>query len=274
MAKVTDASYQLPTIEALSSFELFTSGTTQPMAINGVNTKTGENGQYVVKYKNQSRMSASASAFEFLGAWMAQEIGLTAIEAAAINISAEFVSTLAGQDGYKAASQSIGLNFGSTYSTGVAQIPRTGFTLSNEQIDQAKQLFVLDLFIQNIDRGHQRPNVGIHNDNLFVYDHELAYSFLVQLPFLRSKTPWILDPADATLYNKHFFYHYLRGRGEDFTSHVDRLTVLNDDFWHCVDLHMPNEFKVSKLTEIRDYTLLFLEHLSEFTASIHETMTT
>jgi hypothetical protein len=63
MAKVTDTTYRLPTIEALSSFDQMI-GTTSPMAIWGVDTETGERGQYVVKYKNQNRMSASASAFE------------------------------------------------------------------------------------------------------------------------------------------------------------------------------------------------------------------
>ena len=273
MAKVTDTSYRLPTIEALSSFDLFESGTTLPMAIWGVDTDTGERGQYVVKYKNQNRMSVSASAFEFLGAWMAIEVGLQAAEPVAINISEDFANTLKGRDGFKAATQSRGINFGSKYVAGITQIPPSGFTLTNEQIAQAKQLFALDLFIQNIDRGHQKPNVGLHNDELFIYDHELAFSFLRQLPFLRSKTPWILEPADSELYKKHFFYRYLKGQVEDFNEPVYELAKLNDDFWRCVIQHMPKDFKVEELTEIKDYLLPFLKHLKEFAASIHKTMT-
>lgn len=273
MAKITDSSYRLPTIEALSSFDIFESGTTLPMAIWGVDMDTGERGQYVVKYKNQNRMSANASAFEFLGAWMACEVGLSAAEPVAINISDEFVSTLAGRDGFKAARQSIGINFGSKYVAGVTQIPPTGFTFTNEQIEQAKQLFVLDLYMQNIDRGHQKPNVALHNDHLFVYDHELAFSFLRQLPFLRTKTPWILNPRDSELYKKHFFYRYLKGQEGGFSEQVNALAKLNDDFWRCVEQHMPTDFKVNELTEIKDYWLPFLKHLSEFAASIHKTMT-
>ncbi|NJN28602.1 MAG: hypothetical protein HC819_22800 [Cyclobacteriaceae bacterium] len=273
MVKVTDSTYRLPTIEALSSFGVFESGATLPMRVWGVDRETGERGQYVVKYKNQSRMIGSASSFEFLGAWMAQEIGLNAAEPVAINISENFVSTLSGRDGFKAASQSIGLNFGSKYVAGVTQIPPTGFTLTNEQIEQAKQLFVLDLFMQNTDRGHVKPNVGLHQDDLFVYDHELAFSFLRLLSFARSKTPWILDPADSELYKKHFFYRYLKGQEEDFSEQVNELTKLNDDFWRCVNQHMPVDFKVDELTKIKDYLLPFLNHLSEFAASIHKTMT-
>lgn len=273
MAKVTDSSYRLPTIEALSSFDIFESGTTLPMAIWGVDTHTGERGQYVVKYKNQNRMSASASAFEFLGAWMAREVGLNAAEPVTIYISEDFVSTLTGRDGFKAASQSLGLNFGSKYVAGVTQIPPTGFTLTNEQIEQAKQLFVLDLFMQNTDRGHVKPNVGLHRDDLFVYDHELAFSFLRMLPSFRNKTPWLLDPADSELYKKHFFYRYLKGQEEDFPEQVNALAKLNDDFWRCVNQHMPADFKVNELTEIKDYLLPFLDHLKEFAASIQKTMT-
>lgn len=273
MAKVTDKSYRLPTIEALSSFDLFESGTTLPMAIWGVDTETGERGQYVVKYKNQNRMSASASAFEFLGAWMASEVGLNAAEPAAINISEEFVGTLAGRDGFKAASQSMGVNFGSKYIPGIAQIPPSGFTLTNEQMLQAKLLFVLDLFMQNIDRGHQKPNVGLQNGELFIYDHELAFSFLRQLPFLRSKTPWELNPSDSELYKKHFFYPYLKGQEEDFSEQVRGLKAINNDFWNYVDKHMPTEFKVNELIEVKDYLIPFLDNLGEFLASIHKTMT-
>jgi hypothetical protein len=272
MAKVTDTTYRLPTIEALSSFDQMI-GTTSPMAIWGVDTETGERGRYVVKYKNQNRMSASASAFEYLGAWMAREIELNATEPVAINISEDFVSTLAGRNGFKAASQSLGLNFGSKYVAGVTQIPPTGFTLTKEQTEQAKQLFVLDLFMQNTDRGHVKPNVGLHQDKLFVYDHELAFSFLRMLPSFRNKTPWVLDPADSELYKKHFFYRYLKGQEEDFSEQVNELTKLNDDFWRCIDQHMPQEFKVHELTEIKDYLLPFLKYLSEFAASIHKTMT-
>jgi hypothetical protein len=272
MAKVTDTSYRLPTIEALSSFDIFESGTTLPMAIWGVDIDTGERGQFVVKYKNQNRMSLSASAFEYLGSWMAQEVGLTAVEPVAIHISEEFISTLTGRDGFKAASQSIGLNFGSKYLAGVSQIPPTGFTFTNEQIKQAKQLFVLDLFMQNIDRGHVKPNVGLHQDVLFVYDHELAFSFLKQLSFSRSKTPWVLDPSDSELYKKHFFYRYLRGLEEDFAAQVNELANLNEDFWRGVYQHLPEDFKVEELTEIKNYVLPFLEHLKEFHASIHKTM--
>lgn len=273
MAKVTDSSYRLPIIEALSSFGVFESGATLPMRVWGVDTETGEREQYVVKYKNQNRMIGSASSFEFLGAWMAREVGLNAAEPVTINISEDFVGTLAGRDGFKAASQSLGLNFGSKYVAGVAQIPPTGFTLTNEQIEQAKQLFALDLFMQNTDRGHVKPNVGLHRDDLFVYDHELAFSFLRMLPSFRNKTPWLLDPADSELYKKHFFYRYLKGQEEDFPEQVNELAKLNDDFWRCVEQHMPVDFKVNELTEIKDYLLPFLKHLSEFAASIHKTMT-
>lgn len=273
MVKLTDTSYRLPTIEALSSFDLFESGTTLPMAIWGVDTQTGERGQYVVKYKKQNRMSDSASAFEFLGSWMAREVGLHAAEPVLVNISEDFVSTLSGREGFKAASQSIGLNFGTRYAAGVTQIPRTGFTLTNEQLNQAKQLFVLDLFMQNIDRGHQKPNVGLLTDIFFIYDHELAFSFLRQLPFLRSKTPWVLDPADSELYKKHFFFRYLKGQEDDFTAQVEELKRLNDDFWACVEQHLPKEFRVEELKEIKNYLLPFLNHLGEFAASIQKTMT-
>jgi hypothetical protein len=65
----------------------------------------------------------------------------------------------------------------------------------------------------------------------------------------------------------------LKGQEEDFSEQVNKLAKLNDDFWRCVDQHMPADFKVNELNEIKDYLLPFLDHLKEFAASIHKTMT-
>lgn len=274
MVSLTDSSYKLPTIEALSCFGQFHHGTTLPMAIWGVDTKSGERGKYVVKFKNQTRMSNSASAFEYLGAWMALEMGLFAAEPVVVTISEDFVSTLSGRDGYKAARQSMGVNFGSRYVAGVTQIPPSGYVFSKEQVNQAKQLFVLDLFIQNIDRGHQKPNVGFLGDQLFIYDHELAFSFTRQLSFTRNKLPWFIDMDDSELYKKHFFYRYLKELGEcEFAIQVHNLKRLGYEFWIHVDRHMPNEFHVAELIDIKNYLLPILDHESEFTSSIQKIMT-
>lgn len=273
MIKVTDESYRLPMIEAFSSSELFERGTTLPMAIRGVDTTTGERGQFVVKFKNQNRMTRISTAFEYLGAWMANELNLNTVEAVCVNISEDFISTLAGRDGYKAAHQSSGSNFGSKYVPGIMQIPTTGFKLTKKQINHAKQIFVFDLFIQNIDRGHQRPNVGLNDDRLIIYDHELAFSFLRMPQFLRNKTPWVITPADFELYNKHFFYNYLKGLEMDFSSEVDALNCFNHDFWNSVERHIPAEFKVDELNEIKNCLLPFQKHRNEFAESIHKIMT-
>ncbi|MEX0812612.1 MAG: HipA family kinase [Chitinophagales bacterium] len=270
MTKLTYQKYRLPVVEALNSFDLFETGTTAPMAIWGVDSDTGERDRFVVKFKKHNRMTPVSSAFEFLGAWMAIEIGLPAAEPVVVNISDDFVSTLLGRDGYKAASQSLGFNFGTRYNSGITQIPQIGFKLNDTMLEQAKLLFAFDLFIQNIDRGHQKPNVGTNGEELFVYDHELAFSFIHQLPFLRSKTPWVLSSAESELYKKHFFYKRLKEEQIDFTAQVDKMDCFNDYFWNEVFTKIPKEFQVDKIKYVISYLKLTLDHRSEFVNSLNK----
>lgn len=107
MKIVTDPDYQLPTVEALSAFDLFDKGTIAPLAVWGVDTTTNEPGQCVVKFKNSSRMSTTSSAYELIGAWMAMELELPVVQPALVNISPELVETaMKGRDGYVASLQS------------------------------------------------------------------------------------------------------------------------------------------------------------------------
>lgn len=57
MTKLSHSEYRLPVIEALNSFKIFETGTTAPMAINGVDVDSDERGQFVVKFKHNNRMS-------------------------------------------------------------------------------------------------------------------------------------------------------------------------------------------------------------------------
>ena len=204
---------------------------------------------------------------------MALEIGLPAIEPVAIRISPEFVNNLMGLDGYKAASRSVGFNFGSKYLAGLTQFPNYGFKISKIMLEQVKLLYVYDIFIQNTDRGHQRPNVGSDGKGLVIYDHELAFSFLLQLPSLRNNTPWKLTPADSELYEKHYFFRLLKGKQIDFSTQVDKLKCFDDTFWDKAFATLPLEFQIAEMIEIRNYLQLTIDHIAEFATSLNKTIT-
>ena len=273
MRKITDAEYRLPYIEALSAFEIMDTGTTQPMAVWGVDTTTGERRKFVVKFVGSSRMSAKSSCRELLGCWIARQLDIHVVEPAIVNISPEFVTILSGQRGYQSALKSIGFNFGSVYEAGFSEFPQTGFLLGNTLMEQAKMVFMFDMFIANADRGAGKPNVLSDGDTLLVLDHELAFSFVEILPFLRNKTPWILGAAEKEMYTSHYLYPFLHRQEIDFEPFTEKLVAIDDAFWNKAFAMIPEGWKTEELPDIKTHLdsmvanrASFSEHLTKIVA--------
>lgn len=249
--KITNTNYRLPIIEALSDFDLMDTGTTEPMGIRGVDKLTGERGQFVVKFINSSRMSAKSSCRELLGCWMASELEIHVVEPVIINISTEFVSNILGKKGHQSALKSIGLNYGSLYESGYTIFPNINFVLDAHLMEQAKMIFMFDMFIANADRGAGKPNVLSNGDNLLILDHELAFSFADILPFLRNKEPWIIGDMEKEMYQSHYFFPFLNKREIDFSPFTNKLVWLNDNFWNKAFSLIPPEWKTPELDDIK-----------------------
>jgi len=272
MLKLTDPNYHLPVIEALNPFNLFSYGTTAPMAVWGVDTSTGERSRFVVKFKNSGRMSTTSSAFELIGAWMAMELDLPVVEPVLVNVSSDFVETaIKGRDGYRTAMQSQGINFGCKYLEGYTNIPNSAFSLPAHLLETAKLIYVFDMFIANTDRGHQRPNVISNGSKLLIYDHELAFSFLQILPFMRNPTPWILNEADRDLYKNHFFFKMLNELKPDLGREVALLDCFNTDFWVKVYKALPPDWINDQILEIESYLTSIVRNRAYFAESLNKT---
>jgi len=273
MNKLTDSDYRLPIIEALRPAERLFEGTTAPMGIWGSDRETGERGEFVVKLQRAERMSPRSCSFELLGAWMAREVDLFAPEPVVVNLTKEFVEqTLRGKDGYKAAYQSIGLNYGSVYEEGFTAVPSDLLNPDEKLSEQIKMLYAFDLFIANTDRGHKKPNVASDGEQLFVYDHELAYSFIHILPFMRNKTPWIFDDTDTEIYRGHHFFKTLRYSDINFTKQVEKLTGFDDKFWDKAFSHIPEQWKSEALADIREHLSQILENKGAFAQTLTKTL--
>lgn len=254
MKSFSDPNYRLPQIQALMSFDIMDTGTTQPMGVRGVDTETGTRGQYVVKFHNANRMTPKSSCREFLGAWMAKELGIKVVEPVLINISPEFVNTLKGKNGFRAAQQSIGPNFGSVYEAGFTILPVRNFRLDKEFIDLARMIFMFDMLISNADRGAGKPNVLGNGQDILLLDHELAFSFMDLLSLSRNKTPWIIGFSEAEMYKSHYFYPILKDEEHEFTEQVERLDCFtNSLFWSKVSETLPQGWQYNELTEIQTH---------------------
>lgn len=264
MVKLSDAGYSLAEIMALTPFDRFEHGTTEPMGVVGVHKTTGSRGQYVVKFRQNNRMSPKSSCRELLGAWMAAELDIHCIEPVLIDITAEFVKTIAGRQGYKAAVQSLGLNFGSVYRAGLQHIPATAAFFTDDLLAQARRIFMFDMLIGNADRGHAKANVALVNDQLLAYDHELAFSFADLLSFARNPTPWIPNDFDAEMYRHHYFYNLLRGENNQFADICALLTRFDELFWQKAKALVPNDWQSPDIDIIQQHVSEIVLHKEEF----------
>lgn len=252
MLKITETCYSLPQIYALSASHVLESGTTEPMLIHGVDTNTGERGQYVVKYMNNPRMSIRSACFELWGAWIGRQVGINIAEPVIVNISSEFANSLIGRKGYQNTIKSVGLNFGTKYKAGMMELVNGKFFIDNKLLRQAENIFAFDMFISNADRGAGKPNVLTDGEKFMIYDHELAFSFTSLLPFLRNKTPWIISEGEREMYEKHHFFAYLKNKQVDFTNFVNELLNINDEFWDSVKHFTPNDWLLKHIDDFED----------------------
>ena len=261
--RFSDVEYRLPKIEAIRAHHVMTSGTTLPMTLDGVDRETGERGQFVVKFRNANRMTISSSARELIAAWIAMEFDLPVVEPVIINLSEDFVGTLRGRDGFMAASQSLGENYGSRYRAGFQEILEAQ-KFSQQMEEVAARIYAFDLFVSNTDRGHQKNNVHTNGEEFLIFDHELSFSHISILSFLRPNTPWVLLDADQGLFRKHVFYKYLKGNERDFTGFVSGLDRIDPAFWQKVEGYLPKSWRTDEFVEIRNYISEMVENKEEF----------
>lgn len=252
MVKLSHPNYFLPIVHALAPGKIFETGTTSPQLIRGVCEQTGTKSDYVVKYIKGPRMSAEASCRELLAAFIATELGFNVPEPAIINISNEFSELLRGSENYKTVVNSIGFNFGNKYEEGFQQIMK-GQHIEDSLNAKLLELLAFDIFIGNADRRLDKPNFMSNGDEILIFDHELAFGFCFELSFLRNPEPWLIRKQDMEWIKGNFCFDRLRGRDLNFNTFINKLTVINQDFWLKFQNIAPQEWLTNQLTEIKEY---------------------
>ncbi len=130
----------------------------------------------------------------------------------------------------------------------------------------ASQIFLFDVFIENIDRRVEKPNLKIDkNNNTFViFDHELAFSFLERFSFLATDNTWIKG---------HIFYTYLSQISkEDWDNYVEKfitkVKTIDNNFWDFVKKNIPKQWQnsgeIERINEIQKYLNTEIQNINVF----------
>ena len=265
--KLTDPDYFLPEIFALSGDKVLGAGTTQPMLIRGVCKKTEVKSDYVVKFICSPRMSIMSSSSELIAAFVGLELDLNIAEPSIIDITSDFVETLRGKDGFKNASNSIGLNFGCKYVPGLMEFASRQ-QLSDNLYEQAEYIFSFDIFISNVDRRTDKPNMLTDGEKIPLFDHELAFGFVMDI--IKNPTPWLISENDLGWIKNHYFFPILKGNEHSFDEFVDKLDVLNDHFWYKLQKKIPDLWLTDHFDKIKNNLTSFVSHKNQFKEQLNK----
>jgi hypothetical protein len=266
--KITDRDYSLPVIEALSPHEIFTSGANKPLLITGVGA-AGKKNDYVVKFRAAERMSNEACMRELLALFIAAEMDIKCVTPAIINISPDFVDILVGNDAWQYASQSLGYNFGSENIKGYNTI-LSGQDLNNDQLPFAQNIFAFDVVIQNNDRRNDKPNMMTDGHEIVIYDHELAFGFVLEL--FKNPEPWKIRDSDYEWISKHVLLPKIKGKDFDFEKFSKRFDTLGEAFWQTAWNLIPQNWRSDQFDTIKQYLSAICNHKDAFIIELKKLM--
>ena len=154
--------------------------------------------QFVLKLKGGLEQRERGLSYELFASLLAARFGIECPRPAIVSVERDLADAIVGElsgDAHKAqiVRDSIGLNFGSQFLVNLMVWPVDKLVPSVMQ-EAAIKIFAFDALIQNPDRTFRNPNLGSRGDDLFIFDHELAFSFLLNI--FPSQTPWRLVTED------------------------------------------------------------------------------
>jgi hypothetical protein len=236
-------------------------GRTSPALLSCIHTERNEIDDYVVKLNGGCEFGTAQLVRELAAAELADYFGISHPQQFFVQLDAEMVDAMAMQvpDRAELCRRSAGLNFGTKLLIGLATWPVDRIP-SASQFDPACEIFAFDVLIDNPDRNFNNPNLGTVGDQLFIYDHELAFASVFDI-FPRPE-PWRI--ADEQSWTRHVFFNQLRRKRLALEGFAEKLSTLPEDFFAEVSDSIPLEWDQSPLAAISERMNLISNHSDEF----------
>jgi hypothetical protein len=198
-----------------------------------------------------------------LGAYFGMSCPRPAIVLLEEDLAAVILGQLDGEDNKaRVVRGSTGLNFGTQFLVNLSAWPIDKPVSLRMQL-AAMKVYAFDALIQNPDRAFDNPNLGSRGDDLFVFDHEAAFSFLLHV--IQSRTPWRL--ATEQYLERHVFAKSLKEVvfPADFLRLLDNLS---DEVTRYFSEQIPNAWRSDDLSKIESHLALMREHAAEFAEEV------
>lgn len=198
-------------------------GRTCPALCGCEGDEDGHTDDYVVKLRGGMDRGERGLVCELLGSRLATYFGIAVPEPALIMIEADFAELVASTETQRAGilRNSVGLNFGCRLLNDVTVWP-IDRALPDAMLQAAVNVFAFDALIQNPDRRFDNQNLFTRGSDVFAFDHELAFSFVLDI--LPAPEPWHLN-GQSYLTN-HVFFRQLQSQRINIDGFVAALGSL------------------------------------------------
>jgi hypothetical protein len=169
-------------------------------------------------------MSERALVCELMAAMLAEDLDLPVPRPYVVEVASNFVVGEGKPELAEIAEKSVGLNFGSD------RLPSGASTWPKDKPvpvllrPLAAEVFAFDVLIDNPDRRTGNPNLLWTNEEIFLYDHEQAFSFLMGV--IGWQPPW--TGGNTEFFRQHIFYQQLAGVGHNWDRLGGALGALTD----------------------------------------------
>jgi len=242
------------------------SGRTKP-ALFGCGDQDGNVfGEYVVKLKGGLETGVTGLSCELMASLVADELGIAAPAPALVEIDPAMARVILEIDpaASRVLAKSGGTNFGTQLLVGGFRTWATDQPVPIGLRRAATEVFAFDALIQNPDRRFDNPNLLWRDEEIFVIDHDSAFSFLYALGDRRF--PWNLE--NALFLEQHVFYRALKGKPTDLERFGGALEAMADDKIERIARAVPTEWRNAKLTSIVSHLKSMRDHAKQFTEQV------
>ncbi len=255
----------IPRLTAVQFHKFMGSGRTSPIAL-GCEDEAGKLvGEFVVKLRAGMDLGVTGLLCELIASRLASYFGIPVPEPALIWIDSEFAELVAHQEDERSRQGSarllgsVGLNFGTRIVDGAKAWP-VDWRIPNAMVQTAAEVFAFDALIQNPDRRYRNPNLLVSGNGMVAFDHELAFSFLMEI--LPLAQPWRL--ASHRYLADHVFYRCLKGQTIDIARFTALLAEVSETNLGHLLADVPGEWNNGSLRRISDHLQTLSAHAGEF----------
>lgn len=275
MLKITDNQYTLWDYVPLEYVQELSSGKSMPLLLRCICAQDQQKDEIVVKLSNNI-MSHDAKCREIIAAFIANELGLLVAEPVLVHINQDTLLAFKDNPHHQRVHNAIGKNFGNKWAgTGYNEFVH-GFTLNQNILLKALNIFIFDVLIVNPDRRFEKQNLKTYQDNIIIFDHESAFGFVFDI--FSNPTPWVFADYDKDWIRKHLFYTELKKNypntilPQNIDNFMSVITTINAQFWHKAKALIPTEWQQThnQIDKIQARFDLINNNTSQFSNAIKQ----